>query len=404
MKCIDERHWRSRGQAVRLPPMRALPPMVLVLLLWFAGLGAAAQFGKISILYDSLRASYGGNGEVALGLVVSIVGMVGLIFGTTAGLLVARIGPRRAIVAALAAGAAMSTLQALMPAYPLMLASRIVEGASHLAIVVVGPTMIATLAPEHRRPLAMTLWSSFFGVTYTVLALIGPHVAPVGLFLGHAGYMAVLALVLAVTLPRDPRHAPAPMGNILAQHVTIYASPRLAAPAMGFCCYTFLYVAVLTLLPPETPESHRALIAAGMPLVSIAVSLTLGVRLLGRMSAVRLVQAGYALAVPGFLLLWALWGQGAGMVAGGFLLSAALGIVQGASFASIPELNASPEDRARAAGAVAQLGNLGTTTGTPVLAALMASAGPAGLALAAVVLCALGIAVHALQRARRDRA
>ena len=375
--------------------------MILVVLLWCAGLGAAAQFGKISILYEPLRATYGGNGEVALGLVVSIVGMVGLIFGTTAGLLVARIGPRRAIVAALAAGAAMSALQALMPAYPVMLASRVIEGASHLAIVVVGPTMIATLAPENRRPLAMTLWSSFFGVTYAILALIGPHVSGAGLFLGHAGYMALLAVVLAATLPPDPRLPPSPIGNLAAQHAEIYASPRLAAPAMGFCCYTFLYVAILTLLPPETPEAHRALIAAGMPLVSIAVSLTLGVWLLGRMSAVRLVQAGYAVAVPGFLILWAFWGQGAGMVAGGFLLSGALGIVQGASFASIPELNASAQDRARAAGAVAQLGNLGTTTGTPVLAALLASAGPAGLTVAAVVLCAVGIAIHALQRARR---
>ncbi len=213
--------------------------------------------------------------------------------------------------------------------------------------------------------------------------------------------MALLALVLAATLPPDPRGAPAPMWGILAQHAAIYASPRLAAPALGFCGYTFLYVAILTLLPPETPDSHRALIAAGMPLVSIAVSLTLGVRLLGRMSAVRLVQLIYAVAIPGFLVLWALWGQGAGMVAGGFLLSAALGIVQGASFAAIPELNATPADRARAAGAVAQLGNLGTTTGTPVLAALLATAGPPGLALAAVALCAAGIAVHAWQARRR---
>ncbi len=377
--------------------------MLLVLLLWAAGLGAAAQFGKISILYDALRATYGGNGEVALGLVVSIVGMVGLIFGTTAGLLVARIGPRRAIVAALAAGAAMSALQSLMPAYPLMLASRIIEGASHLAIVVVGPTMIAALAPDARRPLAMTLWSSFFGVTYTILALIGPHLGPTSLFLGHAAYMAALAAILALTLPPDPRGTALPMGNLLRQHAQIYLSPRLSAPAMGFCCYTFLYVAVLTLLPPATPETHRALIAAGMPLVSIAVSLTLGVQLLKRMSAVRIVQIGYALAVPGVLILWLCWGQGAGMVAGGFLLSAALGIVQGASFAAIPELNATAEDRARAAGAVAQLGNLGTTTGTPVLAALLASAGPAGLTVAAVVLCAFGLAVHALQKARRAR-
>jgi DHA1 family inner membrane transport protein len=383
--------------------MRPLPPMFLVLLLWAAGLGAAAQFGKISILYETLRATYGGQGEVALGLVVSIVGMVGLIFGTTAGLLVARIGPRRAIVTALAAGAAMSALQSLLPAYPLMIVSRVVEGASHLAIVVVGPTMIAALAPEDRRPLAMTLWSSFFGVTYTILALIGPMLGTTGLFLGHATYMAALAAILAMTLPPDPRGAALPMGNLLSQHAAIYASPRLAAPAMGFCCYTFLYVAVLTLLPPETPETHRALIAAGMPLVSIAVSLTLGVRLLGRMSAIRLVQSGYAVAIPGFLLLWLFWGHGAGMVAGGFLLSGALGIVQGASFASIPELNATPEDRARAAGAVAQLGNLGTTTGTPVLAALLASAGPAGLTVAAVLLCALGITVHAWQKTRRAR-
>lgn len=381
--------------------MRSFPPMVLVFLLWCAGLGAAAQFGKISILYEALRGTYGAHGEVALGLVVSIVGMVGLIFGTTAGLLVARIGPRRAIVTALAAGALMSALQSLQPAYPLMLASRIVEGASHLAIVVVGPTMIAALAPEARRPLAMTLWSSFFGVTYTVLALIGPYASALGLFLGHSAYLALLALILFVTLPKDPRQTPAPLGNLLKQHADIYASPRLAAPAMGFCCYTFLYVAVLTLLPPEAPVSHRALIAAGMPLVSIAVSLTLGVRLLRHIGAVRLVQFGYVAAIPGFLILWAFWGNGAGMVTGGFLLSAALGIVQGASFASIPELNATPEARARAAGAVAQLGNLGTTTGTPVLAALLASAGPSGLALAASSLCVLGIALHQVQARRR---
>jgi DHA1 family inner membrane transport protein len=383
--------------------MRPLSPMILVLLLWCAGLGAAAQFGKISIHFDTLRGIYGVHGDVALGLVVSIVGTVGLIFGTTAGLLVARVGPRRAIVVALAAGAAVSALQALMPGYPLMLASRVIEGASHLAIVVVGPTMIAALAPEARRPLAMTLWSSFFGVTYAALAVIGPWTTPAGMLVGHAAYMAALAAVLALALPPDPKGKATAMGNILGQHAKIYASPRLAAPAMGFCCYTFLYVAVLTLLPPETPETHRALIATGMPLVSIAVSLTLGVRLLGRMSAVRLVQWGYAAAIPGFLILWALWGQGAGMVAGGFLLSAALGIVQGASFAAIPELNAAADDRARASGAVAQLGNLGTTTGTPVLAALLAAAGPPGWALAAAFLCGAGIGLHAWQAARRAR-
>ena len=380
--------------------------MVLVLLIWCAGLGAAAQFGKISVLYEDLRGLYGGAGEVGLGLLVSVVGMVGLIFGTTAGLLVQRVGPKRAIVVALALGAVVSAVEAALPAYPLMIAARVLEGVSHLTIVVVGPTMIAGLAPERLRPLAMTLWSSFFGVTYAVLALVAHPMVEWGglpaLFYGHSIWMAVMCGLMALTLPADPKRQVGRMGNLWAEHMAIYASPRLAAPAMGFCCYTFLYVAILTLVPPETPLAERALMATGMPLVSISVSLTLGVRLLGRMSAVRLVQYGYMAAIPGFALLGLLWGQGWGMVLGGFWLSAALGIVQGASFASIPELNPTAEGRARAAGAVAQLGNVGTTAGTPVLAALLAWGGFGVLIAAGVLLCSAGIAIHALQARRRQ--
>lgn len=379
--------------------------MVLVVLLWAAGLGAAAQFGKISVLFEDLRALYGGAGEAGLGLVVSVVGMVGLIFGTTAGLLVARIGPKRAIVAALCLGAAVSAIEATLPAYLVMIAARILEGVSHLAIVVVGPTMIAALAPEGRRPLAMTLWSSFFGVTYAVLALIAPGIISFGgapaLFMAHAGWMLGIAALLALTLPPDPPRVVRALGNLWEQHLAIYASPRLAAPAMGFCFYTFLYVACLTLLPPAAPQSVQALMATGMPLISIAVSLTLGIWLLSRISAVRLVQWGYLAALPGFVLLGLCWGQGAGMAMAALWVSAALGIVQGASFAAIPELNRSPEDRAGASGAVAQLGNLGTTTGTPVLALLLAQAGPGALAALAVICCLAGVMVHRLQAARR---
>ncbi|TGD45206.1 MFS transporter [Pseudotabrizicola sediminis] len=381
---------------------------VTVLAIWAAGLGAAAQFGKISVLFEALAEQYVGASPVALGLIVSIVGIVGLVFGTTAGMFVARIGPRRAIVAALAMGAAMSALQSLGLSYPVMIASRVIEGVSHLAIVVVGPTLIAGLAAERYRGLAMTLWSSFFGVTYAVLALAAPPLlvayGAAGVYVAHALWMAGMALCLALVLPGDPAAPQGAQRGVLAQHVAIYASPRLSAPAMGFFCYTFLYVAVLTLVPPDVPLAQRAFAAAGMPLISIALSLTLGVWLLGRMSAVRVVQGGYLAAVPGFVLLALFWGQGAGMVAGALWVAAALGIVQGASFAAIPELNATPEDRAQAAGAIAQLGNLGTTTGTPVLAALLIGAGPWGLALVAGFACAMGIGLHAVQARRRARA
>ena len=62
--------------------------------LWFAGLCAAGQFSKIGVIYQELAGIWPGAG-VRLGLVVSVVGAVGIVFGTTAGLLVARIGARR---------------------------------------------------------------------------------------------------------------------------------------------------------------------------------------------------------------------------------------------------------------------------------------------------------------------
>lgn len=380
--------------------------ILTILAIWCAGLGAAAQFGKISVAYGALGQAYADWAGVGIGLMVSVVGMVGLVFGTTAGLLVAKVGARRAILGALVLGAGVSLVESLLPPYPLMMLARVLEGASHLSIVVVGPTAIAAIAPPARQGAAMTLWSSFFGLTYAVLAWIGPGILQgygvAGLFRFHALWMLVWLAVLWVLMPRDVRTvAVAPKGGLLAQHASIYASPFIAAPATGFVCYTMTYVAVLTLMPAAMPVWGH-FVGVAMPLVSIAVSLTLGVFLLGRVSAVRLVQAGFATAVAAAAALWLAWGTTA-EVAAALLLGAGLGIVQGASFASIPQLNAKAEDRAGAAGAIAQLGNLGTTSGTPVLALIMQKAGETGLCLFVLAFSTLGVGVVALQARRRLR-
>ena len=388
--------------------MRAI---LTVLAIWAAGLGAAAQFGKISILHQDLEAQYASAGAVGIGLMVSVVGMVGLVFGTTAGLGVARVGARRAMLGALILGAGVSAVQAVLPPYPVMMASRVLEGVSHLAIVVVGPTAIAAVASVRMQGAAMTLWSSFFGLTYAVLAIVAPPlVAALGnaaLFWAHSGWMLGCLAILWVLMPVDAaqREPVGPeqvgRGSLWAQHVQIYASPYLAAPAMGFVCYTVVYVAVLTLLPAAMTPGWGDFAAVSMPLVSIAVSLTLGVWLLSRVTAVQMVQGGFAVGIVAARALWVLWGTGAGEAAAALLLAAALGIVQGASFAALAQLNPLPEDRARAAGAIAQLGNVGTTTGTPVLALILNAAGVAGLTAFVVGFSVLGITLHAVQARRR---
>lgn len=382
----------------------------LILAVWLAGLGAAAQFGKISVSYEALKQAYPAQSGPEIGWLLSVVGLVGLIFGSSAGVLVVRTGARRAMLAALVLGAGISIVESTLPPWPVMILARVLEGVSHLAIVVVGPLTIAGTAPARWQGLAMTLWSSFFAVTYAVLALTAPSVlqagGPQALFLGHAVWMAACALLLAGLMP-PVRPAPAPVGarkGILAEHLAIYASPVIAAPATGFVFYTLIYVAILTLLPPAFPPEWRGMVAAGMPLVSIAVSLTLGVWALRRIGAVRLVQAGFAagmVAMAGFGLVWPHAPAAAGFA---FLMAAAMGIVQGASFAAIPQLMDRAGDRARASGAIAQLGNLGTTTGTPLLAAMIGVLGPAAFVAFALPLCAAGIAMHRIQAQRRRRA
>ena len=382
-------------------------PFWLVLALWGAGLGSAAQFGKVAVIYDLMARVYSGAGATGLGLLVSVVGFVGLIFGTTAGLLVQRLGYRRVLINALAAGAVLSAIQSLMLPLPLMLLLRGIEGLSHLAIVVAAPVLIAQVTPLARHGLAMTLWSSFFAVTFAFMAWAGRPLAEAqgvgALFLAHAAYMAAFAALLAWLLPRDVagQAARLSLAHLIVQHGAIYASPRIAAPALGFMCYTVTYVALLTLLPPFAGRAHQVLLAAAMPLVSIGVSLTLGVWLLGRISAVAAVNFGFAVAALAALGLWAGWGQGLAMVGASLTLAGALGLVQGASFASIPQLNATGETRAQAAGAVAQLGNLGTTSGTPMLSALIAGYGIAGLGGFVLAFSLAGIVLHLWLATRR---
>jgi DHA1 family inner membrane transport protein len=393
----------SVGVAIGMDRFR---PVFLIVMLWAAGLGAAAQFGKISVGYQALELAYAGHTGQGVAVMVSIVGIVGLIFGTTAGLVVARIGARRAVLSALVLGAGVSLLQSNLPAYPLMMLARVLEGFSHLAIVVVGPTAIAAAASPARQGAAMTLWSSFFGLTYAVLAWVGPGIIAQhglqGLFQMHGVWMLACALILWHLMPNDVA-PPVITGEagIFTQHLAIYASPRVSAPAMGFVCYTVTYVAVLTLLPPALSPGWGQFAAVSMPLISITVSLTLGVWLLSRITAVRLVQLGFCATVLATLALSTLWGQGLYEVSAALVLAASLGIVQGASFASIPQLNDSVTDRTRAAGAVAQLGNLGTTTGTPLLVFLMGRAGETGLAQFLIGFSVLGVVIHAVLARRR---
>jgi MFS family permease len=378
---------------------------VMVLLIWAAGLGAAAQYGKIAVIFDQLPALYPGVGA-AMGWTVSLVGVLGIIFGVVAGLYVSAIGFRRTLVLSLVLGAGVSGLQALHLPFGLFLITRMVEGISHLGVVVAAPTLMAILARGPARGVALTIWSTFFGVAFALLTWFGlPFVEARGipaLFAVHAGMMGLLALILhwgLRDLPVPPRASYPDLRALPSLHLNIYRSPHKLAPAAGWLFYTCCFVAVLTVLPPYIAESQRAHVMGAMPLVSIAVSLTLGAGLLRVTSGVKVVQLGFLIGAVAMLWLWAMPGHWLACM----VLAAGFGLVQGASFAAVPQLNDTPSTQSEANGAMAQAGNMGNAIGTPLFVAVLTYGGYGTLVLTVALLLLAGAVVHQALALHRQR-
>lgn len=365
-------------------------PWAVLAALYCAGLIASVQFAKVSLTLDSLAQVYPG---APVAFVVSGVAVMGIVFGVIAGGITASLRPRRAILIGLGISAVAGAGQAVLPAFGALMTLRVVEGAGHLLLVVAVPTLMAGLAAPRDRGLVMGLWATFFGVGFTLAALaIGISAAGAGaIYAVHGGLAAILGVILWRVLPRgvaSPRRA-LPR---LSDHLVIYRTPRLFAPALGHGIYAMLFLALVTYLPEALAAPWLSPV---LPVVGLLGSVAAG--LLGRF-----VDPG-ALVVGGFLAmagLFALVPLAEGLAPALAIVAMTVsGVVAGGGFAAVPWLNADDSDRALANGALAQLGNVGTFSGTPLLAAFGAGAS----APIAVVLgvAAAGVMAASYRAARR---
>jgi MFS family permease len=367
----------------------ARTPWALMGALYLGGLLAAGQFAKVSLTLPALADAYPG---APVAFVVSGVAVMGVLFGVLAGGITAAIGARRAILIGLAISAVAGMAQAVLPAFPLLMGLRVAEGAGHLLLVVAIPTLAAALAAEKDRAFVMGIWATFFGVGFTLAALVIGRAGAGTVFAVHGGLAAALALLLWWMLPRGVTTERRPLPRI-ADHLTIYTTPRLFAPGLGHGIYAMMFLALVTYLPAalEAPWLSPVL-----PVAGLTGSLLTG-PLARRIVPGRLVWGGFLAVVALFALTW-LAGPLAPWVA--IVAMALSGIVAGAGFAAVPWLNSTNSDRALANGALAQLGNVGTFSGTPVLAALgLGAAIPMALVIGLVGAGMTAIAYRAAARA-----
>ncbi|WP_319544680.1 MFS transporter [Ruegeria conchae] len=378
-----------------------------VLLIWFAGLGAATQFAKIAVPFADIGLLYPDHAAV-IGWLLSIISLMGAALGAMSGAIAARIGPNRLLLSGLVLGGALSILQASLPGFQLMLLSRVVEGLSHLAIVVAAPTLIAQITTGRARYNSMVLWSTFFGVAFALNAWFGlPIVDRYGLpvyFALHGGLMLVIAALIAFSKLKIDIDQPAgtrwSLSSLLGVHLRTYRSPFISAPAIGWFFYTLTFVSLLAILPGRLPEGQGASIAALMPLAGIVLSWLLVPLLLTVLSCVSVVNLGFAMGILTIISLF----LGAPLAFGCIALFAVLGLVQGGSFAAVPELNETAETQALSYGAMAQMGNAGNLLGTPVLLAILLGANEVGMFMAVAAFYGIAIFIHLALAKRRKSA
>jgi MFS family permease len=207
----------------------------LVGLLFTTGLLAAGQFAKISLTLGPLEEVYPGS-TAFLPFVVSALSVTGIFLGASAGMLVARVGVRVVLLTGLVGGAVLSAAQAMLPAFPILMALRLAEGAAHLCIVVAAPTLMAARASRHDRPVVMGLWGTFFGVGFAIYAALMPALLGAfgiaGVYLFHAAALLAVAALLAPRLPRADIGLPDGEG-FLARHLAIYRTPASSRRRSG---------------------------------------------------------------------------------------------------------------------------------------------------------------------------
>lgn len=374
-----------------------------VLLLWLAGLGAATQFAKIAVPFPEVLQLYPDHVET-MGWLLSIISLLGAVLGAVSGSIVGRVGPIKLLIFGLLLGGALSIFQATGPGFQIMLASRFVEGLSHLAIVVAAPTLIAHITTGKARNMAMVLWSTFFGVAFALNAWLGlPLVENYGLsvyFALHGILMIAIAALIPILQLKDiqaAERAPWRWRELWAVHLRTYRSPFVSAPAIGWFFYTLTFVSLLAILPGRLPDDISATVAGLMPLAGIALSLVAVPVLLNLMSGVAVVNLGFALAILSILGVFA----GLPLELTCIALFAVLGLVQGGSFAAVPILNQTAETQALGYGAMAQMGNAGNLLGTPVLLAILWRVDEAGMLISVIAIYTLAILAHwALARRR----
>jgi MFS family permease len=382
-----------------------------VWLLVTAGVVGACQIGKVPPALPALRADLG-IGLVTAGWVLSLFNLLGVAAGSVIGALAAGWGERRTVLVGLWVVAAASAAGAAATGETWLLATRFVEGAGFLVIVIALPALIARAAVPADMKLAFGLWGTYMPAGTATMLLLAPWLIAGlggwrGLWLANGALTAAMAALLTIATAGTPLARRA--GARASPHALIADIRRTVASAgplllaIAFATYTLQYLALTGFLPTIYGEGGFAPAAAAQLTALVVIMNVLGNLAGGALLHRGLPRWALIATASGFMALSTLaiyagiafaWRYSACLAfsfVGGLLPTSVLG----GTAALTPEKRLVPI----ANGLVVQGSNIGQVIGPPAVAALAAAAGGWQLSpLVFLVAGGIGVAAALLLR------
>ncbi|GAB1583711.1 MFS transporter [Phyllobacterium phragmitis] len=214
-----------------------------------SGIVASLQVGKAAIAAPMLQAGLGLD-LGAVGWLAGIFALLGLLGGIPAGVVIAGAGDRRIMIVGLFAILLGASLGAVVPSYPLLLASRVVEGLGFLLVTVAGPAILQRVVAAPHRDIAFALWSCFMPAGIAIAMLAGPLFADWRtLWWCSAGIAAVAMILISVLVPGVGASKVISWRGLGADALEILRERGPVLLAACFALYSLMFFALFSFLP-----------------------------------------------------------------------------------------------------------------------------------------------------------
>ncbi len=343
--------------------------------------------GKVPPVLQDIRADLAIS-LVRAGWVLSVFNFIGLILGTCTGAIADALGHRRLMLFGIGLQIAGSFLGSVSPSFGWLLATRFVEGAGFLAVVVSTPALIFQVVQEKDVRMALSVWSCYLPAGAALMMVLLPFYLKVttwqGLWQINGVILALYGILLAKTTAGIPFLNPSQsfkfkrLGRDIFKTMT---SPGPLVLALIFITYSLQWLAVMGFLPTLLLEKYgfsKALaswLTAGMVFLNIFGNLA-GGRLL-KSGCRRWILIALASFVMGSCAI-AIYAPGVNFMlnyTGCLIFSLVGGLIPASVIGAAPIYAPSKNLISTTTGFVIQGGQSGQVIGPPVLAWLVSTTG-----------------------------